>query len=215
MKEYKLTKEKKLSKHDLTEVLRILSKGGVIVVPTDTSYGLAALINKKPGLEKIWKMKGRQKEKTVSMAVRGQSQALEYGVVSCKPKALWKAFLPGPLTLVVWSKKAKLPYIRRNDNTLAIRQIPTAFFKQLLRSVPVPVSSTSANLSGKKDIYSLKEFLAQWKDAKLLPDAFINAGVLPKRKPSTVVRALKGEDIVVLRKGPISEKQIREALEKH
>ena len=131
-----------------------------------------------------------------------------------RSKAIWRAFLPGPLTLVVWSKVKKLPFIRRDDNTIALRYIPTPVVNQLLRVLDVPVTITSANRGGKEDVYSLEEFKKQYKNGTL-PEAFIDAGKLKKQKPSTVVSALKGEEVVVLRKGPISQKAINEAIKKH
>jgi len=213
MKIFTLQKDGKLSKGDRDEVIEIFNNHGLVVVPTDTSYGLAAKIDDEKALKKLVNVKGRQKGKTMSMVVKGQSQALVYGVVSCKPKALWKAFLPGPLTLVVWSKVKKLPLIRRDDNTVAIRSIPTPVVNQLLRKLDVPVTITSANRGGKEDVYSLDAFKKQYKNGTL-PEAFIDAGKLKKRKPSTIVSALKGEEVRVLRKGPISEKQIQQALMK-
>lgn len=211
MKIFKLQDDAKLTKQDRDEVAAILKKGGVAVVPTDTSYGLAAMVNHKKALARLFKMKGRVKEKTASMAVRGRSQALEYGVISCKPTALWKKFLPGPLTIVVASKKKNLPYVRRGDGTIAVRCVPTEVVHQLLRVLPAPVTITSANRAGKKDIYSLEDFSSMYKSG-MLPDVFIDAGRLKKREPSTVVKAVKGQDIEILRPGPISKAQIFKAL---
>ena len=209
----KISSGAKLNKEELSQVTKVLNKGGVIVVPTDTSYGLAARIDNQKGLEKIFILKGREKKKSISMAVRSRAQALKYCVISCKPIALWKEFLPGPLTLVVWSKKKTLPYLQREDGTIAIRQVPTAMIDQILRALPVPITITSANKSGKGDIYSLKEFKAQYKKAPF-PDIFIDAGRLKKRSPSTVVSVKKSEPVYVIRKGPITEKQIMKIINK-
>ncbi len=211
MNVYQLQKDGKLSKSDRDEVVSILNNHGIIVMPTDTSYGLAAKIDDEKALKKLVKVKGREKGKTMSIVVKGQAQALKYGVISCNPKALWKAFLPGPLTLVVWSKVKKLPLIRREDNTLAIRFVPTPVVNQILRAIDTPVTITSANRGRKTDVYSLDEFKKQYKNGTL-PEAFIDAGKLKKQKPSTIVSALKGEKVIVLRKGPVSEKQIKQAI---
>lgn len=212
METLSLNSQGKLTKSDLDQVASLLKKGGTIVVPTDTSYGLAAIVTKKKGVESVFRLKQRDKSKTVSMVVASQSQALEYGVVSCKPKALWKAFLPGPMTLVVWAKKT-IPMVTRSDKTIAIRKIDTPVVNQILRSIGQPITITSANKSGKPDIYSLNEFLSQYKITK--PDYFIDAGKLKKTKPSTIVSAKKGEPVEVLRLGPISKKRIEDALLKH
>lgn len=209
-----LSKTGELNKQDRDLLLSLLNNHGVIVVPTDTSYGLAARVDDRKSLNTLFALKGRDMKKTVSMVVSGRAQAQKYAEVSCKPTALWKAFLPGPLTLVLWSKITALPYLLREDKTVAIRAIPTKCVNQLLRKLPVPLTITSANKSSLPDIYSLKQFQDQYKSGKL-PDAFINAGKLKKQKPSTVVSAKKGEEIEVLRTGPISKKQINDVLNSH
>jgi L-threonylcarbamoyladenylate synthase len=210
MNVFKLNKEKKLEKPDLQEAVSVLKKGGVVIVPTDTSYGMAALVTSKKGVAKVFKLKGRGKQKTSSMVVKSRAQALEYGRISCKPTALWKAFLPGPLTLVVEAKK-KLDYITRKDKTVGIRRIDTPVVNQLLKQLPGPLTITSANRSSKPDIYSLRQFSVQYKN-KTHPEIFLDAGALKKRKSSTVVAC--HDTIEVLREGPISANQISKALEK-
>lgn len=212
MKVFKLNHAEKLTPADLKEAVRLLEKGEVLVIPTDTSYGLAARIDRPNALKKVFAVKGRETEKTLSMAVASLAQANKYGVISCKPKALWKAFMPGPLTLVVWSREKKLPFVRRDDGTVAIRHVPTPAVRQLLRAVGVPLTITSANRSGREDVYSLKAFQEQHKNGTL-PSAFIDAGGLRKRKPSTVVSAKKGEPVAVLRRGPIASKMIFDVIE--
>lgn len=209
---FSLNERKKLSKADLLHASALLDKGGVLVIPTDTSYGLAARVDRPAAVKKVFALKGRSAEKSVSMVVSSQTQANLYGVISCKPKALWKAFLPGPMTLVVWSRKKKLPFLRREDGTIAIRQVPTPVVNQLLRATGVPLTVTSANRSGKDDVYSLEAFQTQYKNGTL-PVGFIDAGRLKKRPPSTVVRAKKGEPVEVLRRGPISQKKIFDVIE--
>lgn len=210
MKVFVLNKEGRLSANDKAEIVTMLRQGQVIVVPTDTSYGLAALVSNQKAVEKVFRLKGRAKQKTVSIAVRSREQALEYGRISCKSTKLWRAFLPGPLTLVVESK-IKRAYLVRHDNTVAIRRLATKSVNQLLRDLPAPITITSANRSGKKDIYSVEQFKAQYR-GKTLPDAFINAGKLPKSELSTVVKV--NDRMEIVRQGAISRKQIEKALNK-
>lgn len=211
MEVFTLNDKKQLSQQDLQKVLALLNKGKVIVVPTDTSYGMAALINKKKAVKQVFSLKGRGKQKTSSIVVKSRSQASEYGRISCKPTRLWKAFLPGPLTLVVQSKIPKQEYIVRQGGTIAIRRIATPIVNQLLRKLSAPITITSANRSGKKDIYTLEQFCVQYKN-KPKPAAFIDAGTLKKNPPSTVVAAF--DTLEVFREGPISSNQIKKALNK-
>jgi L-threonylcarbamoyladenylate synthase len=70
-----------------------------------------------------------------------------------------------------------------------------------------PITATSANVSGKNDCYSAHEIISQFQNQKNKPDIIINAGTLPKRKPSTIVK-IQNHNVEILREGPISKKQI-------
>jgi L-threonylcarbamoyladenylate synthase len=71
-----------------------------------------------------------------------------------------------------------------------------------MKKINFPITATSANLSGKKVPYSIKEILKQYKDQKTKPDLLVDAGKLPKVAPSTVID-LSRKKIKILRKGPI------------
>src|SRR5690606_538723 len=183
MKRFTLNKLGRLAGKDLAQVVSLLRRGEAVVLPTDTSYGLAVRVDRPGALKNAFSLKGRARAKTVSMAVRSKAQANAYGRFSNEVETLWKAFLPGPLTLVLPSRKRRFPYVRREDGTIAIRYLPTPCVKQILTKLPVPISITSANKSGMQDIYSHEQFLRQYQRGKL-PAAFVDAGRLPKRNPS-------------------------------
>jgi L-threonylcarbamoyladenylate synthase len=79
------------------------------------------------------------------------------------------------------------------NNTIAL---------DLAKHLKRPITATSANLSGQPDVYSAASIEKQFEKKKFQPDIIINAGRLPKRKPSTVVKVDDGK-ITVLRQGPI------------
>lgn len=205
----KLDKSKKISDADLRRIVSVLQKGDVVVLPTDTSYGLAGLVSKPKAVKKVFDIKGRPTKKTVSFVVRSMAQAKEYGRISCKPTKVWKEFLPGPLTLVVEAKdKGKnIPMItRKEDNSVAVRYIDTPVVMQILRKLDAPLTITSANVSDKPDIYSFEEFERQHKKNKHQAKFFVDAGKLEKNKPSTIVSFIDG--VQVLRSGKISKNDI-------
>lgn len=208
MKIFCVDKNGRLDVEQKDAVVKILKKGGVVVLPTDTSYGLAALINKPAAVKKVFSLKGREKNKVSSIVVRSKAQALQYGRISPRITKLWAEFLPGALTLVVQAKK-KIKLVTAADDTIAIRRINTPVVNQLLKALPAPVTITSANKSGQKGIYSFKGFLAQYKQSQL-PAAFIDAGDLPKGAVSTVVK-LTGK-IDILRPGKIPATKIKKVL---
>ena len=145
------------------------------------------------------------------MVVSGREQAREYARINAYAAKLWGAFLPGALTLVLQAKGKKIEGITRDDHTVAIRRVNVPVISQLLRKIGQPLTITSANRSGKPDVFDLKDFLRQYK-GKALPDVFINAGRLPKRRLSTVVGVKKG--VIIHRLGAISEKAIERIMTK-
>lgn len=213
MKIFKLGKDKKLSKKNRDEVVLLLNKGGTVVVPTDTSYGLAALVTNKKAYDKVYQIKHRPHWKTFSMAVRGKSQALKYGKFSDQANRIWQTFMPGALTLVVNENPGLVDHLRNRDRTVSFRFVPTPAVNQLLKKLEAPFTITSANKSGEPDLYSYEDLLKQYKN-DILPTAFIDAGELPQKPPSTVVRCTKEKGIEILRKGSISLKKINEAIKK-
>src|SRR3989344_783274 len=78
-----------------------LKNGGLAVIPTETSYGLAALASDKKAVRKIHRIKKQPSTKAVSIIVPSLKVAEKYGVLGRHAKVLVKNFMPGPLTLVV------------------------------------------------------------------------------------------------------------------
>ena len=125
--------------------------------------------------------------------------AEKYAVIDPLARRLIKKFMPGRLTLVVRKKKT-LPYILSKE-TVGFRIPPHAFSLALLKKFGKPITATSANNSGHPPIYRIKDAIKTFSDADLI----IDAGNLPKRKPSTVFDIINRK---VLRKGPVKEKGI-------
>jgi L-threonylcarbamoyladenylate synthase len=179
----------------ISEAVKALKNGGVIVYPTETAYGLGADFLNSKAVKKIYKIKGRNFNKPLSAIVSSLAMAgklIRFDKISLK---LAKKHWPGPLTLVLQSKEKSGKYIglRVSSNKLAM-----AIVKRMNR----PLVATSANISGKKECYSVDEVIKQFKNKKYQPDLIIDAGRLTKNKVSTVVK-INRKEIEVLRKGKI------------
>ncbi len=187
------------SKKAVERAIYFLANGGVIVYPTETSYGLGADATKDAAVKKIIKIKRRIKSKKISIAFSDLRMAKKYLIITKNAEKLAKEFMPGPLTLAVESKTkpGKKIGFRIPDNT---------FVLSLIRKFGKPMTATSANISGKYDLYKIKDVVKIF-DGKV--DLIIDGGDLPKRKPSTVFDVIGKR---ILRKGPVSEKQIKEVL---
>lgn len=193
-------------KNGVQEAIRVLKSGGVIVYPTETSYGLGCDATQKKAVAKIFKIKQRSLKKSVTIIVSSFRMAQDYVEFDKISWQLAKKYWPGPLTLVLPRnrKKRKKIYtdLTGKNFDFGIRISPQPVSLKLVRSLGRPLISTSANVSGDQPAYQLSEILKQFRNKKSQPDLIIDAGQLPKRKTSTVIQVKDGK-IKVLRPGPI------------
>jgi L-threonylcarbamoyladenylate synthase len=194
----------KVTEKNFKEVIQlasmVLNKSGVIVFPTETAYGLGAIVSSKKAIERIKKIKGRKKNKPLPVIVSSKEMAAKYCELNKKALKLMKEFMPGPLSLVV-KKKALLPdFVSKETVCFRISSNKTA--RALCRKTGKAIVSTSANLSGEKEVYSGKKAL---KVLGKKVDLVIDAGRIPKKRVSTIFDVEKEK---VLRQGPVSEKRI-------
>ncbi|MEK7540279.1 MAG: L-threonylcarbamoyladenylate synthase [Patescibacteria group bacterium] len=182
-----------------------LKKGHLAVIPTETSYGLAALASDKKAVGKIHRAKEQAVAKPVSIIVPSLKIAQRYGVLTKDVKKLVKKFMPGPLTLVVPAKKNAR---HLGGKTIAFRISSNRFAHALCTKLGDAITSTSANIHGRPDTYSAKKAEKIFFGKALV---VVDAGELPKRMPSTIYEVAS---VKILRKGKISEKEIKKALQK-
>jgi len=175
----------------MARVARVLAMGGVVAYPSDTVYGLGALINCKKAVEKIRQIKGRDNQKPLSILVRDLNMAGRYGYIT--PEI--NQYLPGPYTVLVARRPAVKEWVSSNE--LVGLRIPDFWFtKEMMHNVLEPVITTSANLSGYPPVYSINELLRQLGDRSGLIDLIVDAGVLQRKRPSTIVNLTDQSKIV-------------------
>lgn len=189
----------------------ILEKGGVIIFPTDTVYGIAADATNTEAIKKIFKLKKRDTGKPVSVVVKDIKTARFYAYVSKKVEKILGKLLPGPFTVIL-RKKEKLPDILTAfTGTIGFR-IPKFGFTDLLsKEFGRPYTATSANISGKQATCKMSKILETFSNGEILPDAIIDAGDLPVSDASVVVD-LTAESPKILRTGPVSKERLFEII---
>lgn len=184
-------------------VKNILDEGGLVVYPSDTVYGLLVDATNKDAVNKLIKFKNRPPGKAISIFIADLSHLKNYVKINQKQIEMLQKLLPGPFTIILPSKHKTQKLLESENGTLGIR-VPN--YKPLLQLVKIfekPITATSANLSGRNPNYSIQSLTNQLpKQKKDLIDLIIDAGKLPRNKPSTVVD-LSGNKIKILRKGDI------------
>ena len=200
-----------LNSHDpdaLPAALKILADGGLVAFPTDTVYGLAAGLFNIQGIDQLYTVKGRSNTKAIAVLV---SQASDLDHVSSgmnsNAQRLAERFWPGPLTLVV-PGHPELPPNLSPLPTVGVRMPDHPIALALLRAAG-PLAVTSANLSGHESPSTVEAVLKQLNGRISL---VIDGGQTPGGISSTVVNCTT-EQLVILRDGPISLKQLNSALQ--
>lgn len=196
-----------LSKSKKSEVIKkttqVLKQGGLIIYPTETCYGLGADATNPKAVQKVLEFKGERKGKPILIAVSDKKMAQQYVEINKEAKKLYQKFLPGPIAVVSKSKGKVAPGVESPQKTLGIRIPNYPLVLKIIRQFDKPITSTSANPSGKKPPYSLKDVLKYTSKKRLnLVDIFLDAGKLPLNPPSTVVDTTLQEP-AVLRQGEI------------
>ena len=189
---------------DASAVERIracLGAGGLVVHPTDTVYGLAADPFQANAVGRVYAVKERPRELTLSMAVPDVEDVFRYGVRTPLAENFCRKNLPGPYTVVLEATPAAPTALVNARSRIGIR-VPGHPIPRLIAKIYGPITTTSANRHGQRSPTSCDEARAQLGDGV---DLYIDAGPAPLGVESTVVD-LSGSRAKVLRQGAIPTK---------
>lgn len=172
-----------------------LSPGSVLVIPTDTVYGIACSASDKPAVERFYKLKNRSsKPGTIIAASVDQLVSLGLRRRYLKPvEYLW----PNPISVIVPSEPQHR-YLDLGKGTLAVRIVADKNLQKLLQATG-PLLTSSANLPGERPAVNPEE-ARQYFDNQV--DAYYDGGDLSDRQPSTIVRVVD-DAVEVLRDGAV------------
>jgi L-threonylcarbamoyladenylate synthase len=193
----------------IVEAAATIRAGGLVIYPTETVYGLGADACSDEAIAKVFAAKVRPIEAPISIAVSSLEMARQFTQLTHKAKAIFKKFLPGPLTVILRAKPTISKLLTAGTRKIGVRVPDHPVALKLLDFVGGPITSTSANISGRPAPSTVKEALVQI--GKSI-DLAIDAGRCKLRAPSTVVD-LTVEPFEVLREGPVTVKEIRKAFE--
>jgi len=195
-----------LNSREIAQVTDILKSGGMIAFPTDTVYGIGVNALNPQALEKIFALKGRERSKPLILFVAERKGIDPFVVeVPASGEKLIQHFWPGPLTLIFKaSPSISSPFLSK-EGKVAIRIPNHKVILTLLRQLPFPLATTSANLSGEPPPISAQEVQ---KSLKEKVDLILNGGRTNQRVPSTIVD-LTFSSPLLLRKGRLSLAELR------
>ncbi|CAF2016111.1 unnamed protein product [Rotaria magnacalcarata] len=188
--------------------ISILKNNGVIAVPTDTIYGLAALVNSEQAIRRIYEIKGRSFTKPLAIAVGYVEDVFSWSKPTLTKEQLGNGqLLPGPVTLM-FERNSSLPdYFNPNVTNVAIRIPNCQFMIELAQRLKQPMALTSANISNEPSTICIDEFKVLWQDVDLVVDS----GVLASndRRGSTIVDLSQSDYFHIQREGIDCERIVK------
>jgi len=193
------------NKEGILKASKIIKNGGVIIFPTDTVYGIGCDPYNKSAVEKIYKIKSRQKTKPLPVLVYSKEIASKIVSFDKESERLAEKFWPGPLTLILKLINKKLKNSLNLDDKIALRVPENSCTLELLKRCSLIVG-TSANISGQESFTNPLKCYENMKGFDLFLDGGEILGI-----PSTIVEVVNGE-LKIHREGILTKKEIMKIL---
>ena len=196
----------------LERAARLIAGGKVIVCPTDTGYALSANALDVVAVTRVFNLKGRVYSNPIHVAVNSMEMAEKYAVINRAARELARRFLPGALTLVLPRREIVPALLVAGRDTIGIRIPDNKVILTLAALAGVPLTATSANVSGQPAPYSVVEIIEQLGELAGEVALFLDQGQLPTPELSTVID-LTVDPPRLLRPGKISWTEIERVLQ--
>jgi L-threonylcarbamoyladenylate synthase len=189
----------------------LLREGGVVAIPTDTLYGLAADPWNSAAVAKVFTIKGRPDDRALPLVAASVDQVEQWiGEMDPIARRLAQRFWPGPLTMVMHAPSALAPGVTAGGTTVGVRVPAHAVTRALCAAFERPVTATSANISGHAatdDPEKVAETLVSGLDLLL------DAGTTPGGPASTIVDLTHGE-MRLIREGAVSWTDVKACMQR-
>ncbi|MBI5327416.1 MAG: threonylcarbamoyl-AMP synthase [Deltaproteobacteria bacterium] len=191
------------------QVQDVFRKGGLVAYPTETFYGLGVDPFNKTAVKKLFTLKGREADKPISILVKDKNMLAEIAEeIPSAAEKLIKKFWPGPLTIIFNARKSIHEILTAGTGKVGVRISSNPVTQKLLEAIDSPITTTSANPSGKKSPLTAREVTDYFGDKV---DLIIDGGKLYGKLGSTIVDVTEG-DLKVIREGELPVTVIRDQL---
>jgi L-threonylcarbamoyladenylate synthase len=187
----------------VAEAAEVLRGGGLVAVPTETVYGLAARADSAAAVAAIYRAKGRPDFNPLIVHVAGLEQAEKLALFDARARGLARHFWPGALTLVLPLRDGAgiAPAVTAGLPTVALRCPAHPIMQNLISATGLPLAAPSANRSGGVSP-TCAEHVAASLGSKV--ELILDGGACQAGIESTIIALREGGDWQVLRPGPIS-----------
>jgi L-threonylcarbamoyladenylate synthase len=198
-----------LEPHQIGEAAAVIRRGGLLVFPTETVYGLGASAWDNAACRRIFEAKGRPPDNPLIVHIAGAAMLAEVASsVPAEAERLFRAFSPGPLTVILPRGQRIPDAVTAGRDTVGVRIPSHAVAQELLKASGMPIAAPSANLSGRPSPTDFDTAVSQMQGRV---DAILDGGHCEHGLESTILHVTKGE-VTVLREGAVTREMIREVL---
>ena len=187
----------------IERAVSLIKQGEIIICPTDTCYILAVNALDALAIQKVFQLKRRSYRKPIHVVVDGLGAMRKVAFVNTAARVLTRQFLPGPLTLILKRRNIIPSLLVAGLSTVGIRIPNNLVVLSLAKEGGVPLTATSANVSGAPVCYNTSDIIKQFGDQMKGISLIVDQGPLPSVKPSTIID-LTYTPPKVLREGPIA-----------
>lgn len=179
-----------IDKNLIDLVYKHLLCGNIIIYPTDTCYGIGVIYSNKQALANVCKLKKRNPDKKVSVIIPSINWLSQKYKINAKQKNILQKYLPGKYTFI----------IKNENESIGVRIPDNNFTKNVIQHINEPVTTTSANISGEQNPYSIKDLrkgILRNPEINNYNILVIDSGELDKNKISTVIDLSKTSPKIV------------------
>jgi L-threonylcarbamoyladenylate synthase len=189
-------------KEGIEKTFQVIKRGGIVIFPTDTVYGIGCNPYNANAVEKIYEIKSREKIKSLPVLAYSLDTVKEIARIDTFTEKIINKYWPGPLTLILELTDKKLKKSLNLDNKIAVRIPDSECTLKLLEKCGLLVG-TSANISGSSPSTDPKECLKNITNY----DVFLNGGTITSKGESTIIE-IENEEIKIIRKGVLKKEEI-------
>lgn len=187
-----------LTKEEISSIAKEVKEGSVVVMPSDTIYGIFTSAFKSESVEKIYDLRKRNKDKAFIILIPDILSLKDFNVeLNNQQETFLESIWPGAVSVVLEFQDQRLSYLHRGLNSLAFRVPDNQFLINFLE-VSGPLVAPSANIEGEKPSETITDAQGYFGEDI---DFYIDGGRI-KSEPSTVIR-LEGDNIKILREGAV------------
>lgn len=198
-----------LNKNDVKIIEKELLKGSILILPTDTIYGLACDATNEDAIKKIYDIKQRDFNKPLNIHLSNKKDITLYASISNEiEQKLIDKLMPGAFTIVLKKKNIVSDLLTSNKDTVGIRIPNDPFIKEIIDTIKRPLVLTSTNISSFEPICKIEQLD---KSIKKEVKYAVDVGEIKDGIESTVV-IVKDNKVEILREGKITKEEINNIL---